>query len=506
MREYPCVRATLYWRAAVRQGVAMAAADGRTWTQNAGLAVGLAIFLATYVTEPPTGLTNGGWIVAGTMVLMACWWATEALPFAATSLVPLAILPPLGVTPASGLAQGYGNTTLFLILGGFLLGLAMERCNLHRRIAYAIVTRAGGNPQSLVLGMMCATGFVSLWTQNTSTTLMMLPVALSVAGIVAPEGSASDRHAANFGKAIVLCVAYAATIGGLGTVIGTATNALVVGFMVQNYGESISFAEWLVFGIPTVLLLMPVAWLVLVRVSFPFQLGKQATARDRLADARRALGPMTIAERRVAAVFISAAALWIAGPLIQRLPGFAEYNDTTTALLAGLVMFLVPSRSEEGDSLLTGADLKRVPWDVLLLFGGGLALAEAIQGSGLSAYLAGVLGGIGTLPLVALIATMVALLVFWTEFNSNVATAATFMPILAAIAAASEYPVLQLVAPAAMAASCGFMMPVGTPPNAIVFGTGRLTMQEMIRAGWRVNLASIVIVTLVSTLAIPLIL
>jgi sodium-dependent dicarboxylate transporter 2/3/5 len=169
-------------------------------------------------------------------------------------------------------------------------------------------------------------------------------------------------------------------------------------------------------------------------------------------------------------------------------------------------MFLVPSRSEEGGALLTGQDLRRVPWDVLLLFGGGLALAEAIQGSGLSDYLAGILGGIGTLPLVALIGTMVALLVFWTEFNSNVATAATFMPILAAIAAASEYPVLQLVAPAAMAASCGFMMPVGTPPNAIVFGTGRLTIQEMMRAGWRVNLASIVIVTLVSALAIPLIL
>ena len=483
----------------------MNGAGGRTFAQNAGLATGIAVFLATCVTEPPAGMNPGAWVVTGTMILMACWWATEALPFAATALVPLAVLPPLDVTPAADLARGYGNTTLFLILGGFLLGLAMERCNLHRRIAYAIVTRAGGHPQGLVLGMMCATGFVSLWTQNTATTLMMLPVALSVAGIVAPDVGTADRNAANFGKAIVLCVAYAATIGGLGTVVGTATNALVVGFMEQNYGETISFAEWLVFGIPTVLLLMPVAWMVLVRVSFPFQLGEQATARDRLVDARRALGPMSVAERRVTVVFVVTAAVWILGPLIQKIPGFAEYNDTTTALLAGLVMFLVPSRSAEGGSLLTGADLRRVPWDVLLLFGGGLALAEAIQGSGLSDYLAGILGGIGTLPLVLLIGTMVALLVFWTEFNSNVATAATFMPILAAIAAASEYPVLQLVAPAAIAASCGFMMPVGTPPNAIVFGTGRLTIQEMMRAGWRVNLASIVIVTLVSTLAIPLI-
>ena len=240
-------------------------------------------------------------------------------------------------------------------------------------------------------------------------------------------------------------------------------------------------------------------------LSFPFTLGEQTTARDRLAEARRALGPMTTAEKRVTAVFVTTAAVWILGPLIQKLPGFAAYNDTTTALLAGLVMFVVPSGSAEGGGLLTGKDIRRVPWDVLLLFGGGLALAEAIQGSGLSDYLAGVFGGIGTLPLVALVATMVALLVFWTEFNSNVATAATFMPILAAIAAASDYSTLQLVAPAAMAASCGFMMPVGTPPNAIVFGTGRFTIQEMMRAGWRLNLAAIVVVTLVSVVAIPLI-
>jgi sodium-dependent dicarboxylate transporter 2/3/5 len=248
-----------------------------------------------------------------------------------------------------------------------------------------------------------------------------------------------------------------------------------------------------------------VAWLVLVKVAFPFRLGEQATARDRLAEARRALGPMTVAEKRVTAVFVTTATLWIAGPLVAKVPGFEDWNDTTTALLAGLALFVVPSGKPEGGGLLNGPDIRRVPWDVLLLFGGGLALAEAIQASGLSEILGQWLGGIGTLPLVALIASMAALLVFWTEFNSNVATAATFMPILAAIAAASDFPVLQLVAPAAIAASCGFMLPVGTPPNAIVFGTGRLTMQEMIRSGWRVNLASIAVVTIVSVVVIPLI-
>lgn len=483
----------------------MTAPSGRTTTQNIGLVFGSLLLAVTLTTEPPAGISLAGWQVAGVMALMALWWATEAIPFAATALVPLAILPPLGAASASDLAQGYGNTTLFLILGGFLLALAMERCNLHRRIAYTIVSWAGGHPQGLVLGMMCATGFVSMWAQNTSTTLMMLPVAMSVAVIVAPDATTDDRDARNFGKAIVLCVAYAATIGGLGTLVGTATNALVVGFMQQNYGETISFAQWLVFGIPTVLLLMPVAWFVLVKIAFPFRLGSQATARDRLRDARTALGPMSVAERRVTVVFVLTAAAWMTGPLLRKLPGLAEFNDTTIALLAGLSLFVVPAGAKEGGSLVVGSDLRRLPWEVLMLFGGGLALAEAIQGSGLSDYMGVALAGIGTWPLILLLATMVTLLVIWTELNSNVATAATFMPILAAIAATSDYPVLQLVAPAAIAASCGFMLPVGTPPNAIVFGTGRLTMQDMLRSGWRVNLAAIVVVTLVSTLVLPLI-
>ncbi len=482
----------------------MSGTEGRTTAQNAGLVIGVAVLLSTLITDPPAGLTPAAWHVAGTMALMAIWWATEALPFAATALVPLAILPPLRAASAADLAGGYGNTTLFLILGGFLLALAMERCNLHRRIAYAIVARAGGHPQGLVLGMMCATGFVSLWVQNTSTTLMMLPVAMSVAAIVAPDPAAEDRDARNFGKAIVLCVAYAATIGGLGTIVGTATNALVAGFMQQNYGETISFAQWLAFGMPTALILMPIAWLVLVKIAFPFRLGEQATARDRLADARTALGPMSVAERRVTVVFVLTAAAWIFGPLLREIPLLAELTDTSIALLSGLTLFVV-SAGDGKSRLVMGADLRKVPWEVLLLFGGGLALAEAIQGSGLSDFIGVVLAGLGTWPLVLLIGTMVALLVLWTELNSNVATAATFMPILAAVAATSDYPVIQLVAPVAMAASCGFMLPVGTPPNAIVFGTGRLTMLDMMGAGWRVNLAAIVVVTAVSMIFIPLI-
>lgn len=475
----------------------------RTAAQNAGLLLGLAAFIAVLVTEPPAGMEPAAWQVAGVMALMALWWATEALPLAATALLPMAVLPLLGAASGSSLAGGYGNPTIFLILGGFLLALAMERSNLHRRIAYTIVAWAGGHPQGLILGMMCATGLVSMWASNTATALMMLPVALSVARIVSPGEGGDDRNARNFACAVVLCVSYGATIGGLATLVGTPTNALVVGFMQENFGQSISFAQWLVFGLPTVLLLMPVAWLALVRWAFPFTLGSQAAAREAVQAALAGLGPVTVAERRVAMVFVATASAWILGPLLQRIPGLALLNDNSVALLAGASLFLIPTGMPAGGGLLAGPDIRRVPWDVLLLFGGGLALAVAIQDSGLAAHIGQSLAVLGTWPIVALTAAVVALLVFWTELNSNIASAATFMPILAAIAAGTDYPALQLVAPAAIATSCAFMLPVGTPPNAIVFASGQITIRQMMRAGWYVNLAAIAIITGVSALVLP---
>ncbi len=474
-----------------------------TTVQKTGLLLGLAALAAVLLLEPPEAMPPKAWLTAGVMALMAVWWATEALPLAATALMPMALLPVLGGSSAGDLASGYGNPTIYLILGGFLLALAMERWNLHRRIAYSIVSWAGGHPQRLVLGMMCATGFISMWASNTATTLMMLPVALSVATIVAPEQKAGEGQARNFAIAIVLGVSYGATIGGLATLVGTPTNALVVGFMQENYGERISFAQWLMFGLPTVLLLMPIAWLVLVRLAFPFRLESQAAAGAAVHEALIALGPMSVAEKRVAVVFLATAGAWVGGPLLQLIPGLSAFNDTSVALLAGAALFLVPNGSASGGPLLTAPDLRRVPWEVLLLFGGGLALAVATQDSGLAERIGQSLAVLGSWPLVALTASVVTLLVFWTELNSNVASAATFMPILAAIAAGTDYPVLQLIAPAAIATSCAFMLPVGTPPNAIVFASGRITMRDMMRAGWYLNLAAIVIITAVSSVVLP---
>mgnify|MGYP001168465953 CR=1 FL=1 len=480
----------------------MSPSKARTLAQNLGLVLGLALLVLAVFTEPPGGLTVAAWRTAGVSALMAVWWATEALPIPATALMPIGVLPLLGVADVDTVAAGYGNSTIYLILGGFLVALAMERWDLHKRIAYNVVVHAGGSPRLLVLGMMSATAFVSMWASNTSTALMMIPVALSVAHIVAPDLEQASSDQRNFAAAIVCCVAFGATIGGLGTIVGTPTNALAVGFMRENYGIGISFAEWLIFGVPTVLILLPLAWLALMQ-ALPFKLGTQAAAGRAVQQALADLGPVSAAERRVAWVFVATALSWVFRPLLVELPGLGRLNDTAIAIAAGLVLFLVPAGTSDGGALLRGPDLRRVPWDVLLLFGGGLALAAIIQDSGLSQQIGQLLGGLAGLPLVALVFLVCLLLVFWTELNSNVAAAATFMPILGAIAGGTDYPVIALVAPAAMAASCGFMLPVGTPPNAIVYGTGQISMRQMMRAGFWVDVVSVFVITGVIMLVLP---
>lgn len=476
----------------------------RSRVQQAGFIAGLVALAGSLLIDPPAGMSQAAWTTAGVTLLMAVWWMTEAVPLAATALVPVTVLPMCGAGDLETVGGGYGNSTVFLILGGFLIALAMERWDLHKRIAYSIVVRAGGRPRLLVLGMMSATAFVSMWTSNTSTTLMMIPVALSIAEVVAPADRKASVSERNFATAIVLCVAYGATIGGLGTLVGTPTNALVAGFMRENYGTTISFAQWLIFGLPTVVLLLPTCWLMLVRYALPFELGHQTAAQAAVADALLKLGAMSVAEKRIAVVFVLTAAAWIVRPLLVKLPGLGTLNDTGIALVAGLLLFVIPAGSREQGPLLTAAALKRVPWDVLVLFGGGLALAAAIQDSGLSAAIAQTLTALAGLPLFWLTLAITVLLVFWTELNSNVAAAATFAPILAALAAATAYPPLMLVAPAAMAASCGFMLPVGTPPNAIVYGTGKVDIRTMMRAGLIADLLSVVVITLVAMAVLPL--
>jgi len=460
----------------------------RTTAQRVGLWLGLGLFLAMLWLPVPAGFGVPAWRTAALAALMAVWWATEALPIPATAMLPLAAGPLLGIVPVEQAGSGYGSSTIFLILGGCLLALALERWQLHRRIAYLIVTRAGTSARGLVLGVMAATAFVSMWVSNTSTTLMMLPVAVSIAAIVAPEQGHATAERRNFSVVIVLAVAYAATIGGLATLIGTPTNALAVAFLEQTYGVRPTFAEWLIFGLPCSIVMLVGAWWVLVAITHPFRLPDIAQARELLQSELRSLGRLSAPERRVAAIGVAAAVAWVTSPWLKALPGLGALSDMGIAMLAGLALFLVPSGVPRGGTLLEAGDFRRLPWDTLFLFGGGLALASLIQDSGLSVHIGELLGGVAGWPPLAVTAVVVLVVILWTELTSNVATAATFMPILAALATTTGQPVVELVVPAAVAASCAFMLPVGTAPNAIVFGSGRVQGRDMLRAGIWVNI------------------
>jgi sodium-dependent dicarboxylate transporter 2/3/5 len=458
-------------------------------------------FVATLLMPAPSGFEGTSWQVLGLVGWMALWWALEAIPLAATALLPIIIVPLLGVPDARTVLAEYANPSVLLLLGGFLVALAMERWQLHRRMAFAIMLKVGTDPRRLVLGMMLATAFISMWVSNTSSALMMLPVAIAIASMTAPIGAASPgRDLAHFTAALLLAVAYGATIGGMGTLIGTPTNALVQGFMARNFGVDITFLDWLAFGLPTVALLLPAAWFLLVRVGLPFDPRRIPIDRSAVHAGFAGLGGLSIQEKRVAVVAIAAAFLWVTRPWLSALPGLGGLDDTVIAVAAGLSLFLIPSGSSR-EALLRPSDLAALPWTVLLLFGGGLALAAAIQESTLAQTLGVLLAGLGGWPLPLLIIAMVLLLIVWTELNSNVSTAATFMPIMAAVAAGSEHSVLALVAPAAMAASAGFMLPVGTPANALVFGSGRVSIGQMLRAGWSVNLAAAVVISTVGYFA-----
>ena len=460
----------------------------RSTAQRVGLWLGLGLFVALLWLPEPAGFAQPAWRAAALATLMAIWWATEALPIAATAMLPLAAGPLLGIVAVERAGHGYGSSTIFLILGGCLLALALERWELHRRIAYLIVTRAGSSARGLVFGVMAATAFVSMWVSNTSTTLMMLPVAVSIAAIVAPEQADATAERRNFSVVIVLAVAYAATIGGLATLIGTPTNALAVAFLEQTYGVRPTFAEWLVFGLPCSTVMLVGAWWVLVAITHPFSLPDIAQARELVQAELRGLGRLSEPERRVAAIGMAAAVAWVTSPWLKAVPGLGALSDMGIAMLAGLALFLVPSGAPQGGTLLEAGDFRRVPWDTLFLFGGGLALAALIQESGLSRHIGELLGGVAGWPPLAVTAVVVLVVILWTELTSNVATAATFMPILAALATTTGQPVVELVVPAAVAASCAFMLPVGTAPNAIVFGSGRVQARDMLRAGIWVNI------------------
>ncbi len=476
-----------------------------TTTRKAGLIVGLLFLMTAFVIPPPAGMSQLAWYTSGIALLLAAWWATEVLPIPVTSLLPLLLFPAMGVMTMADSAAPYARPTIFLLLGGFIIATALARWNLHRRLALNILVRVGDNPSAIIGGFMVATAIMSMWISNTASTIMMIPIALSLAGEVVRDQSKSHQ---GFILCLVLGIAYSASIGGLGTPIGTPPNLFVVSFMRETYGIEISFLTWMMFGIPTVMVMVPVSWFVLTRWAYPFNLSDAPVAQDILRDELDAMGPMTLPQKRVALVFLLVAALWILRvPIQKNLEILLWLNDAMIAIGGAVILFIIPSgcTEEKSTALLDWDSANRIPWGVLLLFGGGLSLAAGVKTSGLAVWLGTALSALGAMPLIVMVLCLVALVIFMTELTSNTATVATLLPVLGALAATTGIDPMMLFAPVALAASCAFMLPVATAPNAVIYSTGKVTIPQMAGAGFRLNLVAIVVVTGLSYALVPVI-
>ena len=461
------------------------------------------------------GLTHPGRVVAAVGVLMATWWLTEALPVPATALLPLGLFPLLtrGELSIGATASSYGHQLIFLFMGGFMIALTMERWNLHRRVALRTILLVGTRPKRVVLGFMIASALLSMWISNTATVVMMLPIALSVVRLVrrevSDEGVGVKPKEDHFAICLLLGTAYGASIGGLSTIIGTPPNGLLQAFVSDSYGREISMQNWMPIGLSIAIVFLPVCWWLLTKVVFPIRLAEIPGGRSVIRGELEDQGPMTSEERRVLIVFVSTAIAWIARGWLSSLEiaGFRPFgglSDAGIAMLAATVLFLLPAPSGSG-RLLEWQQAVKLPWGILLLFGGGLSLAGAVRSTGVDRFIGSSVSSLEGFPRPVLVLAVAALMLFLTELTSNTATTATFLPIIGAAAEGLEIEPLLLLIPMTLAASCAFMMPVATPPNAIVFGSGEITIAQMCKAGLWLNLVGLALVMLVVyAVAVPL--
>jgi len=474
--------------------------------QRVGLFLGAAAFLVMLWLPAPSGLDDPGWRTAAVAVLMASWWMTEALPIPVTALLPLVLFPALGVLSAQQAAAPFANELIFLFMGGFFLAAALEKWNLHKRIALRIMAFVGTSPNRLVLGFMIATGFISMWISNTATAAMMLPTAVAVGEMLRPKGQKGVYH---FGVALMLAVAYASSLGGIATLIGTPPNAVLAGAALEMLGREVSFMGWMAVGLPVTVVMIPLAWLLLTRMHPPGDLHGDAAA---IIEAERAgLGSPKLGEKITGAVFGLTALAWVLraekdlGGVV--IPGIETWMpqvaDSTIAMTGALALFLIPSNWRKGEFCLDWKTASRIPWGVLVLFGGGLSLAAAMGDTGLASWIGGVVSRLQNVPDWVVVTAVATLFIFLTELTSNVAVTSMAMPVMVGTAAGLGMDPLLLMTTAAVGASMAFMLPVATPPNAIVFSSGYLTIAQMARVGFFMNLMAIVVVTLLCWFLVP---
>jgi solute carrier family 13 (sodium-dependent dicarboxylate transporter), member 2/3/5 len=486
----------------------VADADGKPLLSRSariGLWAGIAVLLLTIALPPPSGLSVAGWRTLGLALMMAIWWSTEPVPMAVTALLPLVVMPLAGIADMNAAAAPFANPIVFLFFGGFLLSNALSRWGLHRRIAFAVISAVGTSPRRIVLGFMVATAFLSMWITNTSTVLLMLPVAAAVIGAI--ETEANDQSLVKpFALALLLGIAYAASIGGIGTLIGTAPNALLTGYLLKQHQIDVPFIAWMAVGVPVVVTLIPLTWLIMTR--FAYRVSPSLISDDQsasLIDRLTVREPMRAPEWRVALLLLATALAWITRPLLNTIPGLESVTDAGIAVTGAFLLFLVPSGdTSERRFLLNWREAQDIPWQVLLLFGGGLSLAGAMDGSGLARWIGDGLGQLGNLPALVFILMLVATVIFLTELASNTAIVAALLPVVAAIASQAGMDFLTVATALTIAASCAFMLPVATPPNALIFATGRIAVANMMWAGIWLNILATLVVTLFVSALVPL--
>ena len=475
--------------------------DSYSTRQKIGLVLGPLVFVLITVSPTPDGLTIAGQIVAGAGAWMAIWWVTEAIPIPVTALLPLFVFPITGAVEPVETSAPYANRLVFLFLGGFLLAVAIERWELHRRIALLIISFVGTSPNRIILGFMVATAFLSMWVSNTATAMMMTPIGLAVvhqtAGLI--ERSEIDIPTEpgefRFGMTLMLSIAYAASIGGVGTLIGSPPNIIFAGFVESTYGQNISFAQWMLFGVPISITGIGICWLYLTQGVLKQDVVSLPDDTSVIRDRREALGPMTVPEKLVLLVFGGVAFGWLTRrTLIESFVPFID--DAAIAILGAVALFVIPVRNEEGEFtfLLDWTTGVSIPWGVILLFGGGLSLANAVEVSGLAQWIGTQLYVIEGLSLFWIVLAIALLSVFLTEVTSNTAMTAMFMPILGALAIGLAIHPFILMVTATAVASLAFMLPVATPPNAVVFGSGYLTIPQMAKVGFLLNLVGTIVV------------
>ena len=477
-----------------------------TTAQIVGLLLGPLLFFLTLFFFTPEGLSTEARAVLAVTLWVATWWITEAIPIPVTSLLPIFLLPVTGALDSATVTASYGNDIIFLFLGGFFIATAMEKWNLHKRMALAIIAFIGTSTQRILLGFMTATAFLSMWVSNTAAVMMMIPMGLAITAQVASalKGRPEEKELPKFEKALIFGIGYAGTIGGLGTLIGTPPNIILAAQVKELFDVEISFAGWMLIAVPIVIILLISTWLYLGKFAFKMSIKGLPGGKEVIQQERKALGKMIFEEKVVSGVFIFAAFMWITREFIW-MGIMPDLKDGMIAVLATALLFAIPTSRKYGSRILDWNDSKEIPWGILLLFGGGLAIAAGFRQTGLSEWIGTQLTVLEGFHILIIITLSTLLVLVLTEITSNTATATMILPVLAALALALHIHPFALMVPAAMAANCAFMLPVGTPPNAIIFGTGKIRIIEMVRVGFFVNLFALLLIVLAIYYLMPIV-